>query len=81
MTPNFDPDFMRFCYWLSFIALVNLVWTPPVICFLLYRISQKGNDERMEFLREKNRIADELQKLRLSLDATQNNSHRENVIR
>jgi len=53
---------------LTFIALVEFVIAVPLIVYCLYGIYENTNSKRNQFQPPENRIADELEKLRLSLN-------------
>jgi hypothetical protein len=62
-----DPEFMKFCFWLSFMAVASIAVCLPMICVLLFLVVENTKVQRNSFLRGQNQIADELQKLRSEL--------------
>jgi hypothetical protein len=69
MMPEFDPTFARVCIWLTFTSLCAITICLPLIVYFLMRLSSGLHEERSMFRRERNQIADELEKLRGELAA------------
>lgn len=67
--PEFDPTFARVCIWLTFTSLCAITICLPLIVYFLMQLGNDVHEERSQYRREQNRIADELEKLREELAA------------